>query len=122
MTLPKGQVTPAMFQILLSLMDGERHGYSIMREIADRTDGDVKVGAATLYRCIKRMLEAGLIVETDERPDPELDDQRRRYYRLSEFGERVAREEAQRLAKLVESAYRKSLLDAPGFALGRLNA
>jgi DNA-binding PadR family transcriptional regulator len=115
-TLPKGQLTPATFQILLSLVDGERHGYSIMRDIADRTDDEMKVGAATLYRCIKRMVDAGLIVETAARPDPALDDERRRYYRLTQLGERVTREEAQRLAKLVESAYHKRLLDSPGFA------
>jgi DNA-binding PadR family transcriptional regulator len=107
-----------MFQIMLSLLDGERHGYSIMRDISHRTDGEVHVGAATLYRCIKRMLETGLILETAERPDPELDDERRRYYRLTELGERVARTEAQRLAKLVEAAYRKNLLDTPP-SLGR---
>lgn len=105
-----------MFQILLSLGDGERHGYGIMRDIADRTDGEMRVGAATLYRCIKRMLEAGLIVETDERPDPRLDDERRRYYRLSELGERLARDEAARLVKLLQSACGKRFLDIPGLA------
>jgi DNA-binding PadR family transcriptional regulator len=87
-----------------------------MREIADRTEDDVRLGAATLYRCIKRLLEAGLIVESAQRPDPELDDERRRYYRLTEVGEEVTRREAQRLARLVQSAYRKRLIDAPGFA------
>jgi DNA-binding PadR family transcriptional regulator len=115
-TLPKGQLTPSMFQILLSLRDGERHGYSIMRDIADRTEGDMRVGAATLYRSIKRMVAAGLIQETDERPDPEMDDERRRYYRLTALGEHVAKEEAERLVKLVESAYRKSLVERPRFA------
>ena len=66
MTLSAGELTPAMFQIMLSLIDGERHGYSIMREIAQRTEGEVRVGAATLYRCIKRMVDTGLIAETDE--------------------------------------------------------
>jgi DNA-binding PadR family transcriptional regulator len=113
MTLPKGELTSTTFQILLSLLEGERHGYSIMRDIAERTDGEMKVGAATLYRSIKRMVDTGLIRETDERPVRELDDQRRRYYRLTSLGERVAREEAERLARLVESAYRKSLLDRP---------
>jgi DNA-binding PadR family transcriptional regulator len=109
-----------MFQIMLSLIDGERHGYSIMRDIAQRTEGEVQVGAATLYRCIKRMVDTGLIVETEERPDPELDDERRRYYRLTEMGQRAARDEAKRLARLVESAYRKSLLDRPALAAGVL--
>jgi DNA-binding PadR family transcriptional regulator len=114
-TLAEGELTPAMFQIMLSLMGGERHGYSIMREIAQRTDGEVRLGAATLYRCIKRMVDTGLIVESAERPDPELDDERRRYYRLTDLGEHVARRHAQQLAKLVETAYRKKLLDAPAF-------
>lgn len=117
MTLPAGQLTPAMFQILLSLRDGERHGYSIMCDIRDRTDREVQIGPATLYRCIKRLLDAGLIVETDARPDPALDDERRRYYRMTDLGERVAREEAQRLVKLVQAAYRKNLVDAPGFSV-----
>lgn len=105
-----------MFQILLSLVDGERHGYSIMRDIATRTEGEVQLGAATLYRCIKRLLETGLIVVSDQRPDPELDDERRRYYRITEQGEEVARQEALRLARVVQSAYRKRLIDAPELA------
>jgi DNA-binding PadR family transcriptional regulator len=119
MTLPAGEITSATFQILLSLVDGERHGYSIMRDIAQRTDGEVKVGAATLYRCIKRMVDSGVIVECDARPDPELDDERRRYYRLTQLGETVTRNEAQRLAKLVEAAYQKRLLEKPEFAQRR---
>lgn len=105
-----------MFQILLSLVDGERHGYSIMRDIATRTEGEVQLGSATLYRCIKRLLETGLIVVSDQRPDPELDDERRRYYRITEQGEEVARQEALRLARVVQSAYRKRLIDAPELA------
>jgi len=110
MTQPQGSITPTMFQVLMSLRDAERHGYSIMRDIEEQTDGAVRVGAATLYRSIKKLVDGGLIAETDERPDPELDDERRRYYRLTSLGERVAREEAERLAKLVEMAYRKSLI------------
>jgi DNA-binding PadR family transcriptional regulator len=110
-TLPKGELTSTTFQILLSLTDGERHGYSIMRDIAERTEGQTKVGAATLYRSIKRMVDDGLISESEERPDPELDDQRRRYYRLTSLGEQAARTEAQRLSSLVESAYRKRLIE-----------
>ncbi len=81
---PEGMLplTPAVFHILLALADGERHGYSIMQEIAVQTGGALRIGPTTLYRSIKRMLEDGLIVEVDERPDPELDDERRRYYRL----------------------------------------
>jgi DNA-binding PadR family transcriptional regulator len=116
MTLPPGAITPTMFQILLSLRDGERHGYSMMRDIGRQTDGAMQVGAATLYRSIKKLVDAGLIEETDERPDPELDDERRRYYRLTALGERVAKEEAERLAKLVEAAYHKRLLGRGRFA------
>ncbi|HXX77464.1 MAG TPA: helix-turn-helix transcriptional regulator, partial [Ktedonobacteraceae bacterium] len=76
-------LTPAVFNIMLALADGERHGYSIMQEISKQTQGSLKIGPTTLYRSIKHMLEDGLIVESDERPDPALDDERRRYYRLT---------------------------------------
>ncbi len=79
-------LTPAVFNILLALADGEKHGYAIMIEVEENTQGEVKMGPGTLYGSIKRMLGAGLIEETDERPDPELDDERRRYYRLSGSG------------------------------------
>ena len=103
-------LTPAVFHILLALSDGERHGYGIMREVAERADGRVRMGPGTLYGSIKRMLEDGLIEESDERPDSSLDDQRRRYYRLTPFGQRVAEAEAQRLAHLVSVARGKRLL------------
>src|SRR5690349_6199147 len=90
-------LSPAVFHILLALADGERHGYSIMQEIAVQTDGRLRIGPTTLYRSIKQMLEAGLISEVEERPDPALDDERRRYYRLTTFGQQVARAEARRL-------------------------
>jgi DNA-binding PadR family transcriptional regulator len=109
-------LTPAVFQILLALAGGERHGYSIMREIASRTEGKTRVGPGTLYRSIKQMLAAGLIEETDERPDPALDVERRRYYRLTAFGRRVAEAEAQRLARLVDAARAKQLLPESGNA------
>ena len=83
-------LTPAVFHILLALVGDERHGYSIMQEIAAQTGGQLRIGPTTLYRSIKRMLEDGLIAEVDERPDPELDDERRRYYRLTTFGQQVA--------------------------------
>src|SRR5579885_3073479 len=83
-------LTPAVFHILLALADGERHGYGIMQEIAAATDGQMRIGPGTLYRSIKQMLAAGMIEESDERPDPELDDERRRYYRLTSFGRQVA--------------------------------
>ena len=103
-------LTPAMFHILLSLADGERHGYSIMQEIAAHSGGKMRIGATTLYRSIKHLLADGLIVEVDERPDPELDDERRRYYRLTPFGQRVAVAEAQRLEQALAVARAKPLL------------
>ena len=103
-------LTPAMFHILLALADRERHGYDIMREVDERTEGKVRLGPGTLYGSIKRMLGDGLVEELDERPDPELDDERRRYYRLTDFGHRVAVAEAERLARLVKSARLKKLL------------
>ncbi|GCE07301.1 PadR family transcriptional regulator [Dictyobacter aurantiacus] len=103
-------LTPEVFHILLALADGERHGYSIMQEIVAQTDGKLRIGPTTLYRSIKRMLEDGLIEEMEERPDPALDDERRRYYRLTELGLQVARAEVQRLAQAVEVARQKPLL------------
>ena len=103
-------LTPAMFHILLALADKERHGYHIMREVDERTEGNVKLGPGTLYGSIKRMMADGLIEELEERPDPELDDERRRYYRLTDFGFRVATAEAQRLERMVRSARAKKLL------------
>ena len=103
-----------MFHILLALADKERHGYDIMREVDQRSEGDVRLGPGTLYGSIKRMLSDGLIEEMDERPDPELDDERRRYYRLTDLGRRVAVAEAQRLERLVKSARSKKLLSARG--------
>lgn len=102
-------LTPAVFHILLALADGERHGYSIMREVETYTNGQLKLGATTLYRSIRQMLAAGLIVESDERPDPELDDERRRYYRLSDLGRRVALAEMQRLDRLMAVAREKRI-------------
>ena len=107
-------LTPAMFHILLALADKERHGYEIMREVDERSEGKVRVGPGTLYGSIKRMLSDGLIEELDERPDPELDDERRRYYRLSDLGRRIAVAEAQRLERLVKSARSKKLLSPRG--------
>jgi DNA-binding PadR family transcriptional regulator len=102
-------LTPAAFHILLALIDGERHGYSIMQEVARYTDGSVRLGPTTLYRSIKQMLAAGLIEEVAERPDPTLDDERRRYYRLTAFGRQVAAAEMQRLEQLLAVAHAKHL-------------
>ena len=97
-------VPPATFHILLSLAEEDRHGYAILQDVAARTSGAVRLGAGTLYRSIQRMLEQGLIVEARERPAPEEDDERRRYYRITPFGSDVARAETRRLAELVRLA------------------
>jgi len=93
-----------VLHILVAVADGERHGYAIMQEVAARTAGAVRLGPGTRYGSIRRMLDDGLIVELDERPDPEQDDVRRRYYRITPLGRRVAREEIGRLASLVRHA------------------
>jgi DNA-binding PadR family transcriptional regulator len=111
-------LTPAVFHILLALADNERHGYGIMQEISRRTDGKLRMGPGTLYGSIKRMLADGLIEKSGERPDPALDDERRHYYRLTDFGQRVVRAEAQRLAQLVNVARAKQLLPGPELAGG----
>lgn len=103
-------LTPAMFHILLALADKERHGYHIMREVDERTGGKVRLGPGTLYGSIKRMLADRWVEETEERPDADLDDERRRYYRLTDLGFRVASAEAERLALLVKMARGKKLL------------
>jgi len=95
---------PATFHILMALADDDRHGYAIIQEIAARTDGAIRLSAGTLYRSLPRLLEQGLIEETDERPAPDEDDERRRYYRITKFGEAVARAEARRLQELVRLA------------------
>ena len=91
----------AALYILMSLSDEDRHGYAVIQDIAARTGGEVRLSPGTLYRSIQRMLEQGLIVEKQERPAPEEDDERRRYYRITPLGTAVARAEARRLAELV---------------------
>jgi DNA-binding PadR family transcriptional regulator len=103
-------LSPAVFHILLALADRERHGYSIMQAVESDTGGVLKLGPGTLYGCLKRMLAAGLVEECDERPDPDLDDERRRYYRATEAGLRAVRAEAVRLAAAVSAARAKKLL------------
>ena len=100
---------PATFHILLALAGEDRHGYAIIQDIAARTGGEIRLSAGTLYRSIQRMLEQGLIVETRDRPAPEEDDERRRYYRITQFGSAVARSEARRLTQLVKMARAKGL-------------
>ncbi len=103
-------LTPAVFHILLALADGEKHGYAIMQEVVALTNGGVKMGPGTLYGTIKRMLDMGLIAESGDRPDPALDDERRRYYRITPHGEHVARAEARRLEALLHAAHTKKLI------------
>src|SRR6202789_2872869 len=94
---------PHWFHIMLSLAGGEQHGYGIMQEVLNRTMGKVRLWPATLYGSIKRLIEAQLIEESDERPAPELDDARRRYYRLTDLGKRVLDAECERLQQLVRA-------------------
>ena len=100
-------LTTAEFQVLVSLADGEKHGYAIGKEVARRTDGRVMLRAATLYTVIKRLVDDGLIHESAARPDPALDDERRRYYRLSDRGRRAAEREAARLEETLREARAK---------------
>ena len=100
-----------MVHTLLALVDGDKHGYAIIKEIARRTDDAVRLSPGTLYTLVKRALGDGLIVESDERPDPALDDERRRYYRLTPLGRRVVGAEAARLRNLVRIAESARLLD-----------
>ena len=104
---------PVTFHILLALADQDRHGYAIIQEVEERTGGELTLSAGTLYRSIHRMLEQGLVVETRDRPAPEDDDERRRYYRITKFGIETASAESRRLEQLVRLA-RQS-----GFARGR---
>ena len=95
--------------IIVALAAGERHGYAIMRDIEDLSHGSVTMGPGTLYGSLKRMIDQGLVEETDERPDPALDDERRRYYRLTALGERVGAAEHARLAALIDAARLREL-------------
>jgi DNA-binding PadR family transcriptional regulator len=97
----------ATFHILAALGEGELHGYAIIKDVASRTHGEVKLSAGTLYRSIQRMLEQGLIVESRRRPAADLDDERRRYYRITDFGSQVMRAEIRRLTQLIKLARSK---------------
>jgi DNA-binding PadR family transcriptional regulator len=103
-------LTPPVFHILLALADEERHGYGIMQDVAWQTNDALQLGPGTLYGCLKRMLAADLVEESDERPDPAMDDERRRYYRMTALGRRVVRAEAERLASAVMAAKARRLL------------
>src|SRR5580700_10270842 len=105
-------LTPPVFHILLALTGEERHGYGIMQDVARQTDDALQLGPGTLYGCLKRMLAAGLIEESEERPAPTLDDERRRYYRMKPLGERTVRAEAQRIAAALAAAKSKRVFVA----------
>jgi DNA-binding PadR family transcriptional regulator len=103
-------LTPALFHVLLALADGEKHGYVISKEIARRTNDEVRLSAGTLYGIIKRLLEDGFIEESEDRPDFSLDDQRRRYYRLTKLGSALAEAEAERMERVLAMARAKHVL------------
>lgn len=103
---------PDVLQILLALEDADRHGYAILKEIERATQGTVTLAPSPFYRKLKRLTDQGLVVESDERPAPELDDERRRYYALTRLGRRVLRAEARRLVALVGSERFLRLVDA----------
>ena len=105
---------PHDLHILISLLGEPRHGYAIIQDVAARTDGALKLSAGTLYRSIQRMLEQGLLEETHDRPAPELDDERRRYYRITALGTAVAKAEARRLTQLVRMARARGFAPAKG--------
>lgn len=100
---------PDLFQILLALEEGERHGYGIIKEVERSTDGQIRLEPSPLYRRLKRMLDSGIVEEADKRPVPELDDERRRYYRLTDYGRALLAAEAQRLVALAGSERVKNL-------------
>jgi len=100
--------------VLVSLADGDRHGYAILQDIAERSGGRVRLSPSTLYAVVRRLLESGLIIESAERPDPEHDDERRRYYTLTAAGRQVARAEARRLEQLIADARACGLLPRRG--------
>lgn len=103
-------LTPAVFNILLALADGEKHGYAIMQEVRADTDGAIRLGPGTLYGSLDRLERAAMVEESDKRPDAEDDDKRRRYYRLTDFGRRVLQAEVARLQQSVAIARRKKVL------------
>lgn len=106
-------LTPAVFHIMLALASDDRHGYGIMQEVNHFTSGKLRLGPGTLYRSIKQMLAEGLIIEWDERSDPTIDDQRRRYYRLTDFGQQVLNAETERLEHLLQIARARQRMQAP---------
>jgi DNA-binding PadR family transcriptional regulator len=109
-------LTPAVFHVLVALASGEKHGYAILKDVKRRSGGAVSLNVGTLYAVLKRLDEDGLIAESDERPDPALDDERRRYYRITEEGASVARAEVRRMEGAVAMARSANLVPRPGRA------
>jgi DNA-binding PadR family transcriptional regulator len=107
---PHLPLSPAMFHVLVALADGDKHGYAILKDVKRRTEDRVRLSAGTLYAVIKRLLDDELIVESDERPDPALDDERRHYYRLTPFGRQVAIAETERMEQALSLARAKRLI------------
>ena len=104
---------PAWYHLLLALVPGERHGYALMRDVEEESGGRVRLGPGTLYGALKRLLQLGLVAESGRRPDPELDDERRRYYKLTALGRRTLAAEAERHLRLVDLARAKRILPRP---------
>jgi DNA-binding PadR family transcriptional regulator len=104
-------LTPTVFHMLLALADSEKHGYAIMQAVEQETRGQMQIRTGSLYGSIRRMIEAHLIEETNERPDPELDDERRRYYGLTDLGRRVLAAEAARITQMMAVIQGKHILD-----------
>lgn len=110
MTTSASPLTPAVFHILLALSGGDRHGYGIMKQVHADSDGKVSMGPGTLYGSLKRMLDAGLVSESDKRVDPAMDDERRIYYAITDLGKKVLATELERYRRLVELAGDRKLL------------
>ena len=106
-------LTPAEFEVLIALADGEKHGYAILKEVTRRTRGEVKLGTATLYAILRRFVSEGLLAESEARPVASLDDERRRYFGLTDFGRRVAAAEAERMETALAMARAKNLIRKP---------
>jgi len=104
---------PAWYHLLLALTEGERHGYALMQDVREESGGRVRLGPGTLYGALRRLLELGYVVESGRRPDPLLDDERRRYYRLTPLGRRVMAAVAARHLRLVELARAKRVMSRP---------
>jgi DNA-binding PadR family transcriptional regulator len=103
-------LTPGMFQVLIALADGDKHGYAIIKEVGRRTGGEITLSAGTLYTIVRRFEQEGVIAESHQRPEAALDDERRRYYKLTDFGRDLARAEARRMESALGMARAKNLI------------